>query len=87
MCRLGGEEFLIISEQEPIEALFNLKEKEKFNFSFGVCIKSAAMNLSDALKHADKHMYCMKSWKKNKCRLIQQFILDMTFNHNDQNRA
>ena len=44
----------------------NPEEKEKFNFSFGVCIKSAAMNLSDALKHADKHMYCMKSWKKNK---------------------
>ena len=64
LCRLGGDEFLIISEQEPIETLFNLKEKEKFNFSFGVCIKSAAMNLSDALKHADEHMYCMKSWRK-----------------------
>lgn len=49
LCRLGGNEFLIISEQEPIEALFNLEENEKFNFSLGVYIKPAAMSLSDAL--------------------------------------
>ena len=64
LCRLGGDEFLIISEQEPIETLFDLEKNEKFNFSFGMCIKSATMNLSDALKHADEHMYCMKSWRK-----------------------
>lgn len=64
LCRLGGDEFLIISEQEPIETLFNLKKNEKFNFSFGMCIKPAAMSLSDALKHADVHMYRMKSWRK-----------------------
>ena len=64
LCRLGGDEFLIISEQEPIETMFNLEKNEKFNFSFGMCIKPAAMNLSDALKHADAHMYRMKSWRK-----------------------
>lgn len=64
LCRLGGDEFLIISEQEPIETLFNLEENEKFNFSFGMCIKPAAMSLSDASKHADAHMYRMKSWRK-----------------------
>lgn len=64
LCRLGGDEFLIISEQEPIETLFDLEKNEKFNFSFGMCIKPAAMSLSDALKHADTHMYRMKSWRK-----------------------
>ena len=64
LCRLGGDEFLIISEQEPIETMFNLEKNEKFNFSFGMCIKPATMSLSDALKHADAHMYRMKSWRK-----------------------
>lgn len=64
LCRLGGDEFLIISKEEPIQTLFDLENNENFNFSFGMCIKSAAMSLSDALKHADEHMYRMKSWRK-----------------------
>ena len=40
LCRLGGDEFLIISEQEPIETLFNLKEKEKYDILYSIEIKN-----------------------------------------------
>lgn len=64
LIRLGGDEFLIISEENPLQTIFLLQEKEIFNFSFGVSNKKAGMSLSDALKNADLRMYQQKNQKK-----------------------
>lgn len=64
LVRLGGDEFLIISDYEPLQIIFNLQEKEQFNFSYGICIKNAEMALTDALKDADIKMYRQKSRRK-----------------------
>lgn len=63
IVRLGGDEFLIISKDMPIERLIDLT-RISIKFSFGVCIKNKDMTLSDALKNADVKMYRMKSWHK-----------------------
>lgn len=64
LCRLGGDEFLIVSKDEPIDKLFELSKKRSFHFSFGCCHKSNIMSMSDALRKADENMYRMKSWHK-----------------------
>jgi len=66
ICRLGGDEFLIITKNEPIEQLFELSKKRSFHFSFGCCHKLPVMSMSEALKKADINMYRMKSWHKEK---------------------
>lgn len=66
VIRLGGDEFVIISKQEPVEKLFSIRKIIPYNFSFGICRKDKNMNLTEALTKADQHMYCMKSWQKEK---------------------
>lgn len=66
LVRLGGDEFLIISDYEPLQAIFDLQQNGQFNFSFGICIKNAEMALTDALKDADIKMYRQKTWRKAK---------------------
>lgn len=66
IVRLGGDEFLIISEQKPVYGLRRLL-LENFHFSYGIIEKTEKMTLTKALKEADKKMYKMK---KEKAKLL-----------------
>lgn len=65
IIRLGGDEFIIFSKHSPIDVIFELKQESKFDFSFGMSVKTPDVSLSKAMTKADTHMYCMKGWHKN----------------------
>lgn len=62
ICRLGGDEFLILSKYSPFLRLEAMKEDFSY-FSYGYSLKNKDDSLSKALKEADKKMYEMKNYK------------------------
>jgi len=58
LCRLGGDEFLLLTKNNPEAALTNISTLG--DFSFGVYHKKAEEEISVALKKADELMYAMK---------------------------
>ena len=65
VCRLGGDEFLVITKIEPFDKIFAL-QNEFSHFSFGMSYKQKNDKLGQCLKKADLNMYRMKQWKKEK---------------------
>lgn len=57
--RLGGDEFLLVSDDYPEELAYQLKFA-----SFGTMFKDEKISIADAMRDADKNMYNMKHSKE-----------------------
>jgi diguanylate cyclase (GGDEF)-like protein len=82
-ARWGGEEFLILMPDTPIDEAFNITEKirtsierHEFEFdnqklavtmSFGLCQFSRGMSLNDCIRKADEALYEAKQSGRNRC--------------------
>lgn len=58
ICRLSGDEFILISNYNPQLKLDNIKKK--IDFSYGIHYKIKYQSINAAIKEADKEMYKMK---------------------------
>lgn len=63
ICRLGGDEFILISKDNPTEILQT--SLTQYNFSYGVTHKYIHTELTEALRCSDDSMYQMKRQRKS----------------------
>ena len=55
--RQGGDEFILLIENDEMLANFQKKYQNTKLFSYGICLKTEYKNISQACRLADKRMY------------------------------
>ena len=64
ICRVGGDEFVILTNYSEGEIIGKLRILKDYNFSFGISYKSKTTLLDEAYVDADMKMYSYKSYSK-----------------------